>query len=92
MKIFKYELDSTNVGEQTIMLPMGAQILRFAVLVDTIYFWAQVDPDAPLTYRRFYTVMTGDEPPPNGRYLYTALMGDPVGTFVLHIFETSSTL
>ena len=58
MKIYKYPLHP--VREQTIEMPLGAEILC-CQLQGAPTIWAKVDPSEPIVQRTFLLVGTGEE-------------------------------
>lgn len=56
-KIYKYPLEVTDI--QTIMIPIGAEILCVQVQNDVPCIWAKVDPQMSLTQRGFVMYGTG---------------------------------
>lgn len=89
MKIFKYELD------HEIEMPQGAQVLSVGWqqngIVNGVYLWALVDPDAELEKRRFAIIGTGHEfSEEDAAHLGTVHSLTPQGAnLVLHIFEVA---
>jgi hypothetical protein len=87
-KIFKYELKITQ-GNQTILMPKGADILCFQEQNDTPYIWAAVDSESedylPFTFRLYATgeEMEQDE---QRTYLGTIIIKH-LGLFVLHCYH-----
>jgi hypothetical protein len=80
--IWKFIVDITRL--QTIIMPIGAEILHVDVQHDLICLWAMVDPNAAREPRVIEVVGTGHSMPNEERkHLGTVLM-DP---FVWHIFE-----
>lgn len=84
MNIYKYELPE-EPGVFFLELPKGAEVLSVANQHDQACMWAAVDNEAVKERRGFAVVMTGGEPPKNGRFLGTVLLLG--GVRVHHIFE-----
>jgi hypothetical protein len=82
MKIFKYPLTLTD--KQTILLPIGAELLTIQNQNGSLCLWASVDEKAFLEARTFAIYGTGNPLPESiGRYISTVQMDG----FVWHIFE-----
>lgn len=82
--IWKYPLGQA-LGSIALGLPSGAIVRHFAVQDGAYTIWAEVDPTALLTTRRFLILPTGgpiDEP---GRTAHLATTID--GPYVWHLFE-----
>jgi len=85
MTIWKYKLPCTSRSE--VSMPKGAQVLTAQTPFDELCVWALVDPDAPLTTRRFAMVATSENADDvlNARYINTVQFRG--GLLVFHIFE-----
>jgi hypothetical protein len=88
--IWKYELLTTD--EQTVLMPMLAELLAVQVQNDKPCVWALVDPEQKQT-RRGFRVYGTEQSLPNT----TALAGKYVGTYqleggslVFHVFDMGS--
>jgi hypothetical protein len=82
--VYKYPLP-LEPGGVTVRMPRGAVILHLAVQHGVPCLWAEVDPAAPERERTFLLVPTGGQPPSQGAYLATLLMGG--GDYVWHYYE-----
>lgn len=77
--------------EWTVQMPKGSEILHVhqqnAALLGDLCVWVSVDTEQiEREVRTFYTVMTGEEFPDDGRkYIGTAHLND--GRIVAHVFE-----
>lgn len=79
--VWKYELTDMS---QDVLMPEGADIVRFAFQVTTACAWAIVDPSRPKKARRLAVFGTGHDAIPDAAvYLGTAQQGP----FVWHLFE-----
>lgn len=68
-----------------VYMPAGATVLTAAMQYGSVVLWADVDPDEPLTSRRFGLVGTGNPVPwPSVTYVGTVF---PDEHFVFHVFE-----
>jgi hypothetical protein len=71
------------------MLPAKAKILSVGLQENGPQFWAEVDPDAPVTSRCLAAIPTGGEIPNKADYLGTIHGID--GWMVFHIYELHAT-
>lgn len=90
--IWRFELPVTD--RPVIDMPQGARVLgappsERSSRRDCIEIWAEVDdPDAPLEYREFRIVGTGNGMPDDcGRFVGTVLTHS--GCYVWHLYEAS---
>jgi hypothetical protein len=81
--VWKYVL--APVPEQTINIPVGAQLLHVAEQNGQLCLWAKVDLSGAVVSRRFYVAATGYEMPSYVEHIGTALMQG--GDLVFHVFE-----
>ena len=84
--IYKYTLTVTD--EQRVSMPEGAVVLSVQEQHGELCFWARVDLNAPLKYRKFRVIGTG-HPIPDAKHLHylgTAQMHG--GKLVWHVFES----
>ena len=86
-RIWRFELPITD--RPRIEMPRGARVLPAPPNVrnrDTIEFWSEVDPDAPMEVREFRVVGTGNPMPDDcGPFIGTVITH--VGMFVWHVYE-----
>jgi hypothetical protein len=80
--VWKYVL--APVPEQTINIPVGAQLLHVAEQNGQLCLWAKVDPSGAVVSRRFCVAGTGQEMPAYTEYLGSAVLH---GDLVFHVFE-----
>lgn len=80
--IYKYPFKVAD--DITIEMPVGAVILHAEVQAGTATMWAQVDPRAVKTYRRFRVIGTGHPFDPD-RLTHVGTFQQP--PFVWHLFE-----
>ena len=82
--IFKYEIPG---GGGEVLLPVDAVILTVAGQGDSLFLWAEVDPDVVHHARRFEVLGTGfqirEEMGRERQFIGTAFLGP----FVLHVYE-----
>lgn len=85
MKIFKYQLDTTDA--QSVTMPSGAEILTIQTQNDIPCIWAIVNPDNCPVKRVFAIYGTGHEMAsnPNQKYIGTYQLRG--GALVFHCFE-----
>lgn len=84
MQVWKFVLEITD--EQTIAMPLGAEILEVGSQFDRLCIWAIVDPDAGRTDRRFLIAGTGNPIRVRPmRHLGSAVTMN--GLLVWHVFE-----
>lgn len=94
--VYRYPIDI--VGEQTIPMPRGAEILTVAkregstVLLgvgahEAVEMWALVDPDEPMEDRRFRVAGTGHPLPDVGDLQFLDSVQIAAGQLVFHVFE-----
>jgi hypothetical protein len=83
MRIYRYTLDAPD-GNNVLLLPAGAEVLKVARRECGICLWALVDPDADITTRVFNVYGTGWNIPPNPRQYIDTVFD---GSLVWHIFE-----
>lgn len=85
MKIFKYQIETTD--EQTVAMPMGAQILTVQTQDEKPRIWALVDEMAPSVKRVIRTSGTGHPVPADqGQYVGTYQLRG--GALVFHVFAS----
>lgn len=83
--VYKYFLQ--RVIDQTIQMPVGAEILDIQWQGESIAIWAKVDAvNAWTGLRRFVIVMTGEPFFDDGSYVYRKTLQTPDG-LVVHLFE-----
>lgn len=85
-RIFKYRLETTAF--QSVLMPVGAEIIAMQAQGDTPCVWAivEVDSDAPLEPRHFRIYGTGHEMDrQNLAFLGTYQLRQ--GSLVFHVFE-----
>lgn len=88
MKIYKYPLNIDD--EQTVELPVGAEILTVQLQHGRPHIWAAVDEDQPnLEARKLLTIGTGNPMPEVGKYLGTYQTASGGEAFVWHLFEAA---
>ncbi len=81
--IYKY---AVSVGGATLIyIPIGATIVHVAEQDGIPTLWAKVNTNAPLEYRSFVCIGTGQMVPNEGKYIGTA----HCGRFVWHMFEVA---
>ena len=91
MQIWKFELELTD--QQILEIPQGAKILTLQMQkhdegeVPRPYFWAEVDPGAPMEERMFLTFGTGKEIPDAFRNLIRHVGTYQQEPFVWHVYE-----
>jgi hypothetical protein len=83
-RIWKYELEITD--EQTVNMPMHADILTVQMQGGTMCMWALVEPENVKRPRKFLVVGTGN-PMPDGMQRYVGTVQMMQGSLVWHIFE-----
>jgi len=89
MKIFKYELEATDV--QTVSMPFAAEILSAQVQHGRIRIWAKVDPTRDCEGRTIVIAGTGHEiNEPGGRLVFIDTVQLHGGSLVFHVFERVS--
>jgi hypothetical protein len=88
MKIYRYELEL--IGDPSVPMPKGAQVLSVSTERDRLECWALVDPMvAEIELREFRVVGTGNPAPEDlGRFIGTVLVYG--GHLVFHVFEAAS--
>lgn len=84
--IHKYTLPIEHT--RWLVLPEGAKFLSVQNQLETLTLWFEVDTQKEDEVRRFQVVVTGGEPPDSGTYLGTVQLAG--GTFVAHVYETTS--
>ena len=82
--VWKYPIKIGGLTE--LNLPSGAQVLTANLQNEQPFLWALVDPNKPLTIRRFRLVATG-EPLDANSVFYVGTLFPEGGRFVLHLFE-----
>ncbi len=87
MQIWKYEL--TPKKEQTIEMPIGAEILSTGCQSDPeqAVIWAKVDPDAKKALRIIVVLSTGQEYECESSWELKFIGTGQMGWMVWHIFE-----
>lgn len=84
--VWKFTLAITD-GEQTLLMPHGAEVVHVAIQHDQLTLWAVVLPDLDTVARYFQVTGTGHPAPADGRYLGTTT--ELAGLLVWHVWETS---
>lgn len=84
--IHKFELYPATV--QSMMMPIGAEILSVQVQHEHPYLWAKVDTDVDRATRRFAVIGTGHEIP-EGVIEYIGTIQLEGGSLVFHVFEVT---
>lgn len=84
--IWKYQLEI--VGEQSIQLPEGAEILSAQVQCESLCLWALVTPANPIQRRIIEIIGTGHPLDESERKYISTVQADG-GDLVRHIFEKS---
>lgn len=82
MPIYKYPLQS-NFGKQDVKLPYTFTILSVAYVNDVAVVYADIVDNGPFRTVEFEICATGDEAPPNGKFLGTLVTDSGI---VLHVF------
>jgi hypothetical protein len=83
MQIWKFQLDVTDI--QSVMVPIGGELLSVGEQSGSICLWFMVDPDARREMREFEIVGTGNPMEPDVRRKFVGTVQLP--PFVWHIFE-----
>lgn len=81
-RIWKYVLPVTDYP--SILMPEHSQVLSVQNQNGEITLWAVVDPDKPMTIRKFHIVGTGNKTNIDGEKFLGTVQCFP---FVWHIFE-----
>ena len=84
-RIFKY---TTAPFADKVAMKEGAAVLSVGVQGDWLQLWAEVDPEAPITFHPVSVVPTGGEVPDGQQFVGTAQLPD--GT-VWHVYAESVT-
>ncbi len=83
--IYKYAIETDNVGLQLFAMPQGATVLTAQDQAGGIAVWAEVTTSRPPEDRFFYWQFTGQPLPWNGTSAYIATV--QLGRLVYHIYE-----
>ena len=81
-KIFKYPLMTTDI--QSLLIPVGAEILTVQVQGATPCIWALVNPELPEKQITVQTFGTGHHVDGEGKYIGTYQLEG--GSLVFHVF------
>jgi len=84
-KIYKYPVEVADV--QTILLPIGAQILSVQEQKGKPYIWAIVNPETDSEPRRFRLYGTGHNIETDNVLKYIGTFQLLCGRLVFHLFE-----
>lgn len=89
--IYKYPIPIQDVVKNDI--PVGGEILKFAMQKGQAFIWVLIDPDQKETETRHFLVIgTGhkitDTEHCDGKYIDTVFIND--GSLVFHLFELSA--
>lgn len=82
--VHKYALRLIG-GEQSVGMPIGAEIVHFDMQGDRPMTWALVETDARLEERVFHVVGTGHPLPEGPTFAHVGTTMNP--PFVWHLFE-----
>jgi len=83
--IWKFTLELRS--QQTIKMPLGAKILCAQTQREMVCLWATVNPDAPLSDRRFVIAGTGHVAPDEATHQYIGTVQVAEGGFCLSCFR-----
>lgn len=86
--IWKFPLQLKD-GIQLVAMPKDAVVRRFAMQLETVCFWAEVDPLSDGVQHEFVIVGTGHRLP-GGLFRYVGSCDD--GPFVWHLYMNGSEL
>lgn len=86
-EIWKYKIGLTD--RQSVIMQSGPKILFVGVQGESIYLWAEVDPETTKQPRLISVYGTGHAMPDNpGRYIGTFMLD--FGRFVFHVYDAGS--
>jgi hypothetical protein len=83
-QVWKYRLALTS-NAQSVLMPLGTQVLSLQLQLEEPVLWAKVYTEAPVVPRYFAFVGTGLSVPENSGYVGTLLLEN--GSRALHLFE-----
>lgn len=83
MRVYKYPL-ADGGGPVLVRMPKGAKIVAVRLQNNVPTLWAEVDPAANMTVRKFQVFPTGANVPDAATYLGTF---EADGWFIGHVYE-----
>ncbi len=85
MTIWKFPL--RTLGQQTVKMPMGAEILTCQMQGSQPCLWALVDPEEQIENRTIFVFGTGHKVDDKYRISYVATIQIDGGSLIFHVFQ-----
>jgi hypothetical protein len=85
--VWKYKINVPVCVEDTVHMPLGAEILHIDRKDEDVYLWALVNPRNELEARTFFVLATGRLIEGMGSIEHIGTLLSPSKEIVLHVFE-----